>query len=110
MSAELRESVQSAVDVLDFRPNPMAQGLRRGQPHSVALLVGDIAQRHFAELTMRVQAALEARGRDLLLVNLGHSESRLADFLGRAASMRLRGVVVALSDTVPRSMRRASRS
>ena len=44
-------------------PDPMAQGLRRGQSNAVALLVGDIAQRHFAELTQQVQRALaEADG------------------------------------------------
>ena len=103
VSADMRERVHSAVRKLEFRPNPMAQGLRRGQTNSVALLVGDIAQRHFAELTMRVQAALEEAGLDLLLFNLGHSESRLTDFLARAVSMRLRGVIIALSDHVPRS-------
>ena len=103
VSADMRERVHSAVRKLDFRPNPMAQGLRKGQTNTVALLVGDIAQRHFAELTMRVQAALEDNGIDLLLFNLGHSESRLTDFLTRAVSMRLRGVIIALSDNVPRA-------
>lgn len=103
VSAEMRERVQHAVQTLDFRPNAMARGLRKGQANAVALLVGDIAQRHFAELTMRVQVALEQAGLDLLLFNLGHSESRLTTFLTRAESMRLRGVVVALSDHVPRA-------
>ena len=62
VSEEMRERVQRAVRTLDFRPNAMARGLRKGQTTSVALLVGDIAQRHFAELTMRVQAALEQAG------------------------------------------------
>ena len=56
----------------------MAQGLRRGHTNTVALLVGDIAQRHFAELTMHVQAALEEIGASLMLFNLGHSATRLA--------------------------------
>ena len=87
VSPQMRERVQTAVQLLGFRPNPMAQGLRKGQAASVALLVGDIAQRHFAELTLRVQASLEERGLDLLLFNLGHSESRLADFLDDAVSL-----------------------
>jgi DNA-binding LacI/PurR family transcriptional regulator len=103
VSAEMREKVNAAALALDYRPNPMAQGLRKGQSNTVALLVGDIAQRHFAELTMHVQSALEESGADLLLFNLGHSQRRLEDFLGRAPSMRLRGVALALSDTVPKS-------
>ena len=103
VSAEMREKVSAAVQALEFRPNPMAQGLRKGQSNTVALLVGDIAQRHFAELTMHVQSALEEIGTGLMLFNLGHSESRLEDFLSRAMSMWLRGVTIALSDTVPKS-------
>ena len=103
VTAEMRERVTAAVKRLDFRPNPMAQGLRKGQTNTVALLVGDIAQTHFAELTMQLQAALEENGIDLLLYNLGHSAKRLAEFLVRCVSMRLRGVVVALSDNISRS-------
>ena len=101
VSQQLREKVSAAVRALEYRPNVMAQGLRRGHSNTVALLVGDIAQRHFAELTMHVQAALEELGASLMLFNLGHSAARLLDFLERAPSMKLRGVAIALSDTVP---------
>ena len=104
VSPELRQRVSAAVQTLEYRPNVMAQGLRRGHTNTVALLVGDIAQRHFAELTMHVQAALEEIGASLMLFNLGHSATRLIDFLERAPSMRLRGVAIALSDTVPASV------
>ena len=106
VSARLRERVSAAVEALEFRPNLMAQGLRKGQSNTVALLVGDIAQRHFAELTMHVQSALEEVGADVMLFNLGHSESRLARFLERAPSMRLRGIAIALSDSVRKSVAR----
>jgi DNA-binding LacI/PurR family transcriptional regulator len=104
VSEQLREKVDAAVRALEFRPNVMAQGLRRGHSNTVALLVGDIAQRHFAELTMHVQAAVEGIGASLMLSNLGHSAARLEAFLERAPSMRLRAVVIALSDTVKKSV------
>ena len=101
---ELRERVSAAVRALEFRRTRWRRACAAGHSNTVALLVGDIAQRHFAELTMHVQAAVEATGRELMLVNLGHSATRLDDFLARAPSMRLRGVAIALSDTVPRSI------
>jgi len=104
VSPALRDKVSAAVRALEFRPNLMAQGLRRGHSNTVALLVGDIAQRHFAELTMHVQAAVEGVGAHLMLGNLGHSAARLTEFLARAPSMRLRAIVIALSDTIPRAV------
>lgn len=102
VSAEMRDRVLTAIKKLDFRPNQMAQGLRKGQANAVALLVGDIEQTHFSALTKQLQAALEVIGLNLILFNLGHSDNRLLDFLQRAPAMRLRGVVVALSDAIPK--------
>ncbi|HYF19128.1 MAG TPA: LacI family DNA-binding transcriptional regulator [Ramlibacter sp.] len=104
VSDDKRHSVVAAMDALGYRPNPLAQGLRKGQSNTVALLVGDIAQRHFAELTQHVQGTLEESGHDLLLFNLGHRQRRLEDFLARAPSLKLRGIVLTLSDAVPRSV------
>lgn len=104
VSQQLRAKVSAAVEALEYRPNALAQGLRKGQGNTVALLVGDIAQRHFAELTMHVQPALDEVGADVMLFNLGHSATRLTQFLERAPSMRLRGIVLALSDTLPRAV------
>ena len=107
VNSESRDRVTASIAALGYRPNPMARGLRRGHSDTVALVVGDIAQTHFAELTMQVQAALEARGLDLMLINLGHRADRLAQVFGRAATMRLRGIVLALSDRLPAAVKPA---
>lgn len=104
VSVEMRNKVLESARQLGYRPNSMAQGLRKGRSNTVALLVGDIAQRHFAELTLHVQSELEAAGMDLLLYNLGHSPERLQDFLGRAPSMKLRGLVLAISDRMSKEV------
>ncbi len=109
VSPDKRQQVEQAMLALKFQPDPMAQGLRRGQTNAVALLVGDIAQRHFAQLTQHVQAALESQGNDLLLFNLGHQQKRLEDFLERALRMKLRAVVVATTDTLTRPVFEAAR-
>lgn len=104
VAPEMRDKVNAAILALGYRPNPMAQGLRKGRSNTVALLVGDLAQRHFSELTLHVQTALEDVGMDLMLFNQGHSDLRLDDFFRRAMSMSLRGVAIAMSDTVPASI------
>lgn len=104
VAPEMRARVQAAIETLGYRPNPMAQGLRKGRSNTVALLVGDLAQRHFSELTLHVQTALEDLGMDLMLFNQGHSDLRLDNFLRRARSMSLRGVAIAMSDTVAPSI------
>jgi len=104
VAPEMRERVQAAIKALGYRPNPMAQSLRKGRSNTVALLVGDLAQRHFSELTLHMQSALEVVGMDLMLFNQGHSDLRLDDFFRRALTMSLRGVIIAMSDKVPASI------
>src|SRR5690606_16023760 len=65
-----------------------------------ALLVGDIEQGWYSSLARDMQVALEEEGMGLLLFNLGHSEARLEEVLGRAVAMRLRAVALATSDHV----------
>ena len=89
------------VHELEFHPNQMAQGLRRGRSSTVALLVGDIEQNHFSATTKHIQSVLTARGLDLLLYNLGHSDRRLCEILDRAIGMHLRAIIIASSDRVP---------
>ena len=100
----LRQRVLSVVERLGYRPNAIARGLRKGQGNVVALLVGDIRQGHFSDLTMQVQTALEGIGLDLLLFNVGHSTERMGHFLDRALAMQLRGVISAVSDMLPAAL------
>src|SRR5690625_4166305 len=100
VSPELRERVLAAARELGYRPNSMAQSLRRGQSRIVALLVGDIEQSHFSALTKQVQLELAGRGLELMLHDLAHREERLAQFLEAAPHMHLRGIVLASSDVI----------
>lgn len=101
VTPEKRARVLEAAAALGYQPNPMAQGLRMGRGHSVALLVGDIEQNIYSALTKHVQTALEAIGLELLLFDLGHRADRLRSLLERAAALRLRGICIATSDVVP---------
>ncbi len=98
---ETRRRVQEAALTLGFQPDPAARSLRRGQGDSIALLVGDIEQGVYAGLTRHMQSALEEMGLDLLVYDLAHNEARLRRFLERAAARRLRGIVLATTDTLP---------
>ena len=100
VGADMRERVLAAARDLDFQPNRMAQGLRRGRGSSVALLVGDIEQNIYSALTKHVQSALDEIGLDLMLFNLDHSASRLRAILEQAPSMGLRAIALATTDRI----------
>ncbi len=98
----MRERVLAAAQALDYQPNRLAQGLRRGRGNTVALVVGDIEQNIYSSLTKHVQTELAEIGLDLLLYNMDHDPGRLRSMLEMAPSMGLRGLALATTDKLPR--------
>jgi DNA-binding LacI/PurR family transcriptional regulator len=84
-----------SVTELGYRPNAIAQSLRRGRGRSVALVTGDIEQGIYAALAKEVQVKLAEVDLDLMLFDMAHSEERLSHLLERSASLGLRGLLLA---------------
>lgn len=102
-----RARVLEAIEALEYRPNPLAQGLRLGRSRTVAFAVGDIEQNVYPTLARVVQGLLEESGLDLMLFNLGHSAERFDAMLARARDLRLSGIVLATSDIIDAAKLRA---
>jgi DNA-binding LacI/PurR family transcriptional regulator len=98
VSPGTRELVLNTINLLKFRPNELAQGLRAGKVRTIALAVADIEQGWYSTLTKHLQIALEDAGLDILLFNLDHSGDRLERLIAKAEAMRLHGIVIASGD------------
>ncbi|HLI11648.1 MAG TPA: LacI family DNA-binding transcriptional regulator [Alphaproteobacteria bacterium] len=96
VAADTKLRVMRSVRELGYQPNVIAQSLRRGQSRTVALVTGDIEQGIYAALAKEVQRRFSEIDLDLMLVDTAHDEKRLAQLLARAASLGLRGLLLAL--------------
>lgn len=103
VTPETTEKVLRAARELDFQPDLMAQGLRRGKSNTVALVVADIQQGVNPTLAKCIQTALGELGLDLMLYDLGHDLDRLDRLLARAVGMRLNGLIMAATDVLPKA-------
>jgi LacI family transcriptional regulator len=63
VSKTTRLTVRDVARSLGYRPNAIAQGLRRGSTGMVALLVADVLNPHFAELARHAQTLARSAGR-----------------------------------------------
>lgn len=85
VGAELRERVLQAARELGYRPNKVAQQLRRGKTDAIGLLLADIANPFYADLASGVIAAASAEGFEVFVSHVGVDGERQAD----AASAQL---------------------
>lgn len=86
VSDALATRVRDAVEQLDYRPNPAAQGLLRGSTHAVGVVVPDLSNPYFAEVLKGVTAAAEEYDRRTLVADSNEDtaqERRVTLELGR---------------------------
>jgi DNA-binding LacI/PurR family transcriptional regulator len=101
-----RERVLSAVVDLGYRPNRLARSLRRKASETVAMVVSDIENPHFAEAVRAAEDAVYQRGYRLLLCNSDESASKQQTYLETLAAECVSGVIVAPSDPADSAIKR----
>ena len=98
VSTAMTEKVVRAVEELDYRPDILAQSLRRRETLSVGFVVGDISNPLVAEIVTGAESTLNANGYSMLLTNsLGDPELEAAH-IGLLARRRVDGLVISVLD------------
>lgn len=69
VSPVMRERVLVAVEELGYKPDLLAQSLRRRETRSIGFVVGDISNQLFAEIVKGAETALREAGYAMLLTN-----------------------------------------
>lgn len=69
VSDERRESVEKAIAALEYRPNSMARGLRRGESKTIGLIVPDNSNPFFAEILRIIENIGYLNGYSVILCN-----------------------------------------
>lgn len=76
VSEDLRDRVLTAAEDLGYRPNKVAQQLRRGRTDAVGLLFADIANPFYPDLASGVIAAATLEGFEVFVSNVGINGER----------------------------------
>jgi LacI family transcriptional regulator len=98
VSPAMAEKVVRAVEELDYRPDILAQSLRRRQTLSVGFVVGDISNPLVAEIVTGAESALHANGYSMLLTNSLGDPQLEAAHIGLLARRRVDGLVISVLD------------
>jgi DNA-binding LacI/PurR family transcriptional regulator len=95
---EHRERVQSAVEELGYRPNRLAQNLRRQQAHMIGVVISDVENPHFGQMVRVVENAAYQLGYRVLLCNTDENDEKQQAYLEVLAAERVLGVILSASD------------
>lgn len=101
VSAAARERVERAIVELAYRPNKVAQALRGARTESIALLLPDQLNPHFAELAQAVEDAARDRGLALVIGTAGNDRAREADLLRSFLDRQVDGLLLIAASDAP---------
>lgn len=69
VSPDLTERVNEAIEELDYHPDPIAQGLSKGESQSISLVVSDIVNPFFPRVARGVEDCARENEYSLILTN-----------------------------------------
>jgi DNA-binding LacI/PurR family transcriptional regulator len=98
VAPELRTRVMAAVEELSYRPNRLAQNLRRRNAAMVGVVISDIENPHFSEMIHVAEEEAYRRGYRMLLCNTDESKEKQRAYLQVLADERPVGVIIAPCD------------
>lgn len=94
VSATKREAVEAAIAALNFKPNLLAQSLKRGRSMMFGVLTQDVDSPFFAETLLGVEAALSGTGYEPLIASGHWNPKEEADRIRRLLARQVDGMIV----------------
>jgi LacI family transcriptional regulator len=94
VSADARRRIEAAIEELEYRPNAIAQALRRSSSHSIGLLVPNLTSPVVSALAEQIERNLQEHGYVLLTGITGSSPEREADYVRRFLARHVDALVL----------------
>lgn len=91
--AETRARVHEAIEVLGYRPSPIARALVSGQTRLLALLVSDIANPFYPQLAKSVEQEAKQDDYTVIICNTGDRTRETRRYIERLLRQGLDGVI-----------------
>lgn len=102
VSPEIRERVLACAREHDYQLNALAKGLKGSPTHLLGVLVTDISNGFFADLTKEIEICARERGYSIILFNSNYSPDNEQEYLDVVRRYRVDGVlVVPIRETSP---------
>lgn len=99
VSAELTARVREVIARMNYVPNAVARSLSQGRTHLIGLLVPDIANPFFAEVTRGLEDGVAPHGYNVLVASSDHSSRRERELAAAFESGTVDAVAITSSDS-----------
>lgn len=92
--AALRRRVLRVAQELDFRPNALARSLHQKRTGTLGLLITDIANPYYAEITRGIEDVLRRHAYALFICNTDRNPDTMASYIETLREKRVDGIII----------------
>jgi LacI family transcriptional regulator len=93
--SELVERVQKFIQEVGYKPNPLAQSLRTGKSHIIALMVEDISNPFFATIARLIEDRAYKNGYKIIYCSTDNNTEKTKDLIGMFRERHVDGYIIA---------------
>ncbi len=93
VSDELTDRVNKAMLELDYHPNSLARGLRSGKTKTIGLVVPDISNQFFAEVSRKIEDKGFENGYSVILCNTDDDPQKEKTYIDVLAAKKVEGII-----------------
>jgi len=94
VSEDARARVEAAIRALGYRPNGLARSLRRGQSHTLGLVLPDSANPYFAEIGRELELSAFEAGFSVVLCNSENDREKERLYVNVLARNQVDGILL----------------
>ena len=94
VSDELIERVEKAMEDMDYQPNLLAGSLRKKKTGTIGLIIPDISNMLFAELSKKIEDILFSRNYNVIICNSAYDIDRELEYLKTLRSKMVDGILI----------------
>jgi len=93
VSPELTKRVLTAVAELNYTPDPFAYGMRTKKTRTIGLIISDITNPFFPEMTRGIEDYIRSKGYSLILCNTGSNIEKGKGYVHLLVSRGIDGII-----------------
>lgn len=90
----IRKSIHSIIEETGYQPSTLASGLSRGKIKIIGLILGDIRNPFYADVTYYVQKQLQKYGFSTMLFSSEYDASKELEYISLANRLRFSGIIM----------------
>lgn len=97
ISAETKRQVQALATSVNYRPNDLALGLRKGKTNTIGIIVPEIVHHFFSTVISGIDDTAHAAGYNTMICQTNESEERERSSIQTMLDKRIDGLLISIS-------------